>query len=37
MDDGIERPKLMDKNLKNYLKIQNKEDLSISNIGNEYY
>ena len=27
----------MDKNMKNYMKVQTRQDYSISNIGNEYY
>ena len=36
-DETQDRPKIMDKNMKNYLKIQKNEDNSITNIGNEYY
>ena len=36
-DNSESRPKIMDKNMKNYLKISKNEDNSISNIGNDYY
>ena len=36
-DETQDRPRIMDKNMKNYLKIQKNEDNSITNIGNEYY
>ena len=36
-DETQDRPRIMDKNMKNYLKIQKNENNSITNIGNEYY
>ena len=36
-DETQDRPRIMDKNMKNYFKIQKNEDNSITNIGNEYY
>ena len=36
-DETQDKPKIMEKNMKNYFRIQKNEDNSISNIGNEYY
>jgi hypothetical protein len=37
LEDHKVNPKQMEKSSKNYLTIENNEDKSIANIGNDYY